>query len=142
VDTFYESKRSLVLKVNNLISKASNNAGGSAGQDGFSGSIRPTSLLRIFSAVGLKGRSLLDLGAGSGGVLLAGLICDASGLCGYERARNRGHFLIYEAVLKSMEISSCWDYILKNSSIDLKSSLKPQDIDEVSYVLLNLTAST
>jgi hypothetical protein len=59
-----------------------------------------TSLFLIFQAIRVRGRNLVDLGAGDGKVLASAMRCKAKSVVGYELPSNSAHKYIYDAVLR------------------------------------------
>ena len=122
----------LLQRVGTVFKQADNGVSGSSGGCGVSGSISPKGMLDIFAATGLYGRSITDLGAGNGRVLMAAGVYGASNGWGCELGVNRGNFYIYDAALSKMAD----DAVLRDCKIlfDLKGALVAADIKKVAYL--------
>ena len=77
-------------------------AGGCDGATGFgfNGCLNVTSLFLLFQAIGLRGKNVVDLGAGEGRVLASAMKFGAKSVVGYELPANSAHKFVYDAVLR------------------------------------------
>jgi hypothetical protein len=91
--------REAIRRVYAHFRKASDGCDGSTG-NGFYGFVNVRSLFLIFQALGVRGRKLVDLGAGDGKVLASAMRCYARSVVGYELPSNSAHKYIYDAVLR------------------------------------------
>ena len=80
-----------------LFRKCSGGADG--GVSGLNGSIRPSCLDKVLSALQVNGRVFIDFGAGDGRALVASLLKGAAGAHGYEMPANEAHRFVLDAVL-------------------------------------------
>ena len=80
-----------------LFRKCSGGADG--GVSGLNGSIRPSCLDKVLSALQVNGRVFIDFGAGDGRALVASLMKGAAGAHGYEMPANEAHRFVLDAVL-------------------------------------------
>ena len=90
--------RETIRRVYAHFRKASGGCDGSTGF-GFYGCLNVTSLFLIFQAIGVRGRNLVDLGAGDGKVLASAMRCKAKSVVGYELPSNAAHRYVFDAVL-------------------------------------------
>jgi hypothetical protein len=67
-----------------------------SGIAGVCGSVRPTSLIRVLSALGPKGGHLVDFGCGFGRVLLSAIAMGFHGATGWELAENVAQHVAFE----------------------------------------------
>lgn len=99
-------------------------------------------MLSIFKATDLEGRSIVDMGAGEGRVLMAAAVFGASHACGWELGENNGNFKIFTAALKKFKD----DVVLRDCKkplFELNGALMAGDIDKVAYIeLFNFTFLT
>ncbi len=79
--------------------KASDGCDGASGF-GFNGCLSFTSLFLLFHAIGVRGRKIVDIGAGEGRVLASAMKCGAKSVVGYELPANSAHKYVYDAVLR------------------------------------------
>ena len=86
-----------IERIYRLFKKISGGADGSI--CGVNGSIRPQCLARIFGALEIYGRELIDFGAGEGRVLAASLEKGAVRAYGYELPSNEAHRFVFTSVL-------------------------------------------
>ena len=102
-------------------------AGGCDGATGFgfNGCLNVTSLFLLFQAIGLRGRNVVDLGAGEGRVMASALKIGAKSVVGYELPANSAHKYVYDAVLRRI-----FDRIDSNSMASDDQWLA-KDIDQV-----------
>ena len=68
-----------------------------SGIAGVCGSVRPTSLIRVLSALGPKGGHLVGFGCGFGRVLLSAIAMGFHGATGWELAENVAQHVAFEA---------------------------------------------
>ena len=87
------------------------------------------SLFLLFQAIGLRGRNVVDLGAGEGRVLAAAIKFGAKSVVGYELPENSAHKFVYDAVLR--RIFSGIDFNLMASV----AKWLPKDIDQVLFII-------
>jgi hypothetical protein len=119
----------LLQRVGVVFKRASGGVCGSSGESGVSGSIAPKGMFDIFEATNLRGRGIVDMGAGDGRVLMAAAVYGASNGWGCELGANSGNFAIYEAALCVMAKDSVLHHIRPAFSLD--GALIPGNIDEV-----------
>ncbi len=77
--------------------KTASPGGAEGGTEGFSGSIRACSYKIIHKLLGIRGNMLVDLGAGDGRMMLAGIADGASRAVGYELPGNISRKLVFDA---------------------------------------------
>jgi hypothetical protein len=120
-----------------LMMKASDKLAGSAGFGyGISGSIGPAGLRRIFSYLGLEGRSIMDWGGGNGNVIIAAGCYGASGAYAVELSANVGNFDIFATARHLIETDPKYKEIKDTIRFDLKHKLIQQDIDTVTDLIV------
>lgn len=106
--------------------KVSNGCDGSTGF-GFFGFLNVRSLFLIFQALGVRGRKLVDLGAGDGKVLASAMRCNARSVVGYELPANSAHKYIYDAVLRRI-------FPINYNTIKPNAQWLAKDIDQVFFL--------
>lgn len=104
--------------------KVSGGCDGSTGF-GFNGCLNVTSLFHLFLAIDLRGKNIVDLGAGEGRVMASALKYGAKSVIGYELPSNSAHKFIYNAVL----LRIC-------GSVSPDSQMYSKDIEQV-FCLMN-----
>ena len=92
---------------------------------GFNGCLNVTSLFHLFLAIDLRGKNIVDLGAGEGRVMASALKYGAKSVIGYELPSNSAHKFIYNAVL----LRIC-------GSVSPDSQMYSRDIEQV-FCLMN-----
>ena len=107
--------------------KASDGCDGSTGF-GFYGFLNVRSLFLIFQALGVRGRKLVDLGAGDGKVLASAMRCNARSVVGYELPSNSAHKYIYDAVLRRI-----FPHPIQYNNIRPMAQWLAKDIDQVFF---------
>ena len=95
---------------------------------GFNGCLNATSLFLLFQAMALRGRNVVDLGAGEGRVLASAMKFGAKSVVGYELPANSAHKFVYDAVLR--RIFAGVDFKLMASNAQWLA----KDIDQVFYL--------
>ena len=80
--------------------------GADGGVLGVNGSIRPKGLAKILRALGVKGKELVDFGAGSGRVLFAAESEGASLAIGYEFPENIGMKYVFDASIRTLAVQA------------------------------------
>ncbi len=104
--------------------------GADGGVVGTNGSIRAACLVRMLRALKIKGREIVDFGAGDGRVLHAAMAAGATNANGYELPANKAHKFVFDAVRKKLHsdttgaLSTCrvsWS----------KANWFPLDIDRI-----------
>ena len=93
-----------IRKIYRLYHKLSDGAEG--GVSGVSGSVRPMSLARILRALKVRGKGLVDFGAGSGRVLFSAILEGASRSYGYELPVNEGMKALFDSVCVASSIAA------------------------------------
>ena len=94
---------------------------------GFNGCLNVTSLFLLFQAMHLRGRNLVDLGAGDGRVMASAMKCGARSVVGYELPANSAHRFVYDAVLRRIFAGIDFNFL---SSV---AKWIPNDIDQVFF---------
>ena len=122
----------ILTKLYNIYRKTDTGASGTVGCHGFGGSIGPTGVDTIFRFLDLEGRNFMDIGAGDARLAVAAGCYGASKAFGVELAVNTGYFLIFKAVIASMEKDPYWCGVLRLFPFDIRNSLLARDFDEVS----------
>ena len=105
--------------------RASDGCDGATGF-GFNGCLNVTSLFLIFQLIGLRGKRLVDLGAGEGRVLASAMKYGADWVVGYELPANSAHKYVYHAVLRRI-----YEGIVHFDIVSPCAQWLAQDIDEV-----------
>lgn len=119
----------LQRRVGIVFKQASSDTSGSCGGCGFGGSIAPKGMYDVFEATELRGRAIVDLGAGNGRVLMAAAFYGASNGWGWELGVNKGNFSIYNAALCIMAKDKVLQHCRRG--FNLSEALIPGDIDQV-----------
>jgi hypothetical protein len=83
--------------------KLTNGADGATGT-GLNGSLRAKGLVSILLRMGVKDKTVVDLGAGDGRVLLAAWLAGAERASGYELPANRTHAYVFRAVCQRQRV--------------------------------------
>jgi hypothetical protein len=96
---------------------------------GFNGCLNATSLFLLFQAMALRGRNVVDLGAGEGRVLASAMKFGAKSVVGYELPANSAHKFVYDAVLR--RIFAGVDFKLMASNAQWLA----KDIDQVFFLV-------
>ena len=91
--------RETIQRVYTNFRSASGGCDGATGF-GFNGCLNVTSLFLLFQAMALRGRNVVDLGAGEGRVLASAMKFGAKSVVGYELPANSAHKFVYDAVLR------------------------------------------
>ena len=91
--------REAIRRVYANFSRASGGCDGATGF-GFNGCLNVTSLFLLFQAIGLRGKNIVDLGAGEGRVLASAMKFGAKSVVGYELPANSAHEFVYDSVLR------------------------------------------
>lgn len=94
---------------------------------GFNGCLNVTSLFLLFQAMHLRGRNLVDLGAGDGRVMASAMKCGARSVVGYELPANSAHKFVYDAVLRRIFAGIDFNFL---SSV---AKWIPKDVDQVFF---------
>ena len=76
--------------------------------------------------MGLRGKNLVDLGAGEGRVLASAMKCGANSVVGYELPANSAHKYVYDAVLHRIFAG-----IIHVNVVTSSAQWLAQDIDQV-----------
>jgi hypothetical protein len=116
--------REIIRRVFVHYKKASGGCDGATGF-GFNGCLNVTSLFLLFQAISVRGRNLVDLGAGEGRVLAAAMTCGANSVIGYELPENSAHKYVFDAVLRRIFTD------ISTSSSQNFARWLAQDIDKV-----------
>ena len=115
----------MIQRVYSHFRRASDGCDGATGF-GFNGCLNVTSLFLIFQAIGLRGKRLVDLGAGEGRVLASAMKYGAHWVVGYELPVNSAHKYVYHAVLRRI-----YEGIVHFDIVSPRAQWLAQDIDEV-----------
>ena len=117
--------KKMIQRVYSHFRRASDGCDGATGF-GFNGCLNVTSLFVIFQAIGLRGKRLVDLGAGEGRVLASAMKYGAHWVVGYELPVNSAHKYVYHAVLRRI-----YEGIVHFDIVSPCAQWLAQDIDEV-----------
>ncbi len=117
--------KKMIQRVYSHFRRASDGCDGATGF-GFNGCLNVTSLFVIFQAIGLRGKRLVDLGAGEGRVLASAMKYGAHWVVGYELPFNSAHKYVYHAVLRRI-----YEGIVHFDIVSPCAQWLAQDIDEV-----------
>jgi hypothetical protein len=90
--------------------KTSDGCDGASGF-GFNGCLSFTSLFLLFHAIGVRGRKIVDIGAGEGRVLASAMKCGAKSVVGYELPANSAHKYVYDAVLRRIFVQVDFNFL-------------------------------
>ncbi len=97
------------------------------------GSIRAACLVRMLHALNIKGREVVDFGAGDGRVLFAAIAGGASKAIGFELPENKAHKFVFDAVRKKLT-SADKVALPSNGSTWSDAEWFPRDIDNMREV--------
>ena len=99
-------QRTVTDRVNKMyrrIKQLTNGADGSTGA-GLNGSLTADGLVRILLRMGVKEKTVIDLGAGDGRVVLAAWLAGADRASGYELPANWPHEYVFQAVCREEQV--------------------------------------